>query len=904
MSRRFGILILTALVSLSFTLTGHAQETDRSTQAVSSTGLLPVYGVDFTFDPAWVDGARFPSQSAAYSNFGVNAVFKQVWDALKPSGFNVIRFPVDARDAQGAANRVANLCVWAKNNNVRLVPILTGADRGRPLGADYGANVSTFIKALLGNLRSGDGKYLEAYAQILGYQLENEMNHQGLHGAMQPDSARLRLLLAAGQLRRAEQEGLKQAGVNATPLIVNASFDCELIKARAIAGATLDDSAYAKAYESLKQFLSDLTASADIDLVSVDWFAGSLSAGGVDGFGQLLQRLSSDFAGKQLVFTTGFSTGFRSSEEQRKFYTLAFANLADYRTTAGADSPFIGVFFHESLNGKETGPAPPGPGLAGEIAKWDWPARADELARVWTGQGQSDALARWLHKVENNFGLLTLNGAATGNPTVIAQPGQEALQQINSSVSEANSAAPGAAADPSADSTPTAPTSEPVPAGEPGSTNQSSNSTWKTKAQVFLTTLLDHALDKLINKLSGNGTLSNGYQDAVDLGSNPPSGTPADYTGGPGSSPTDGNPAGAIRIESASAGSAGLRTGEAATFSVVLRNQGSTQLSGLMVALVDDTGELAQVSDVVVGPGASLDVQITWTPPETRTYEITVRVLDGFAQTIASAQLPLLSVAPGRVVVDPVRQNRPVGLPQFSLGLAAGLAVGQPAAVSLSVSNPYAYSFINLKTTLFVDGKRVEGKNLSGLLSKQNRSIQFASLSFPQAGSHEVKVTLEGVGAKKPLVGTITKQVLVSSTPVAPATPTKSGSAQPVTPVRPVVAPSGRDGAKAPAGSGGTQHDQPVSPIQPARTTQPAKLTEPVRPIQPAKPTAPVRPTQPPRLTEPVRPTQPPRSTQPPGPSAPPRTTQPTKPTQPPKTPPAPRPVQPARPKQPLVTRR
>jgi hypothetical protein len=82
----------------------HAQQVadKQDAQAISQTGLLPVYGVDFAFDTAWVDGERFLGQSADVPNFGVNAAFQKVWDALKPSGFNAIRFPVDARDAQNA----------------------------------------------------------------------------------------------------------------------------------------------------------------------------------------------------------------------------------------------------------------------------------------------------------------------------------------------------------------------------------------------------------------------------------------------------------------------------------------------------------------------------------------------------------------------------------------------------------------------------------------------------------------------------------------------------------------------------------------------------------------------------------------------------------------------------------
>ena len=95
---------LLMLLVLAASLCGHAQADagQPKEQAVSQTGLLPVYGVDFNFDPAWVDGASFPSQSAEHPNAGVNATFQQVWEALKPSGFNIMRVPLDVRDQPGA----------------------------------------------------------------------------------------------------------------------------------------------------------------------------------------------------------------------------------------------------------------------------------------------------------------------------------------------------------------------------------------------------------------------------------------------------------------------------------------------------------------------------------------------------------------------------------------------------------------------------------------------------------------------------------------------------------------------------------------------------------------------------------------------------------------------------------
>lgn len=510
---RFGLF--TACIALRLTTGSYSQEnlTRPNGQSISQTGLLPIYGVDLAVDAAWVDGVQFPSQSAGHPNYGVNAAFQQVWDALKSSGFNTVRFPVDVRDAQGGPNQVANLCIWAKNNNVRLVPILIGAGRGQPVGVDYASKVSAFVKGLLTALRGEKGENLESYKQILAYQLEDEMNHPGLHGAMLPQSAQLRLLQAASALRKAEQDGPKAESWKPTPLMVSASFDCELIKARAMAGVTLGDDAYAKAYASLKQFLVELAASAEIDMIGVDWFAGSVSAGSAEKFPTLLRSVAADLPGKQIVFLTGSSTGFRPAEDQRTFYAVAFANLADYRASEGVDSPFIGVFFHEALNGPEANPPAPTPNLLNEMKEWDWATKADDLVRLWNGEAKSDALVWWEKKVENNMGLLSLKPDSKGNATVITQPAQEGLNQIAAAIEEANTNA-AATADESVSST--------KPARSPsaaGATDSRTDAIVKERFQQGMMALLDRAFERLGNMISGTKA------DASDAGRSSPGGT-------------------------------------------------------------------------------------------------------------------------------------------------------------------------------------------------------------------------------------------------------------------------------------------------------------------------------------------------------------------------------------------
>src|SRR5579872_6825308 len=136
-----------------------------SVSAMPPAGLPSTYGVDLTFDPAWVDGAQPPGQAASSPTSGVNGQFQKMWDTLKPLGVNTLRIPIDVRDAKGSANRVANLCVWAKNNNARLLPILVDADRGQPLSAGYSADVAAFVRGMIAALRAGQN--VQVYPQIL-----------------------------------------------------------------------------------------------------------------------------------------------------------------------------------------------------------------------------------------------------------------------------------------------------------------------------------------------------------------------------------------------------------------------------------------------------------------------------------------------------------------------------------------------------------------------------------------------------------------------------------------------------------------------------------------------------------------------------------------------------------------
>lgn len=206
------------------------------------------------------------------------------------------------------------------------------------------------MTALLGALGGPDPQRLDAYGQVLAYQLERTMNDAAIHGRMPIEIAQLRLLQAAGALRKVEQEVAGPAGMLATPIMVDASFDAELSNAGLKATAPVQEPAYAKAYDALTQFLRELAASGEINLIGVEYQPGTVSAGDAGRFPALLRDLMTALPGQQIVLTTGFPSEFGTAEDQQRFHALAFANLADDRASEGVDAPFLGVIFREALS--------------------------------------------------------------------------------------------------------------------------------------------------------------------------------------------------------------------------------------------------------------------------------------------------------------------------------------------------------------------------------------------------------------------------------------------------------------------------------------------------------------------------------------------------------------------------
>jgi hypothetical protein len=910
----FTVWLLTMTLLLASAL--WPSEPDAAAQdapAVAQTGLLPIYGVDFNFDPAWVDGEKFPSQSEKFPHFGVNPAFQQVWEALKPLGFNALRFAIDVRDAKKAARRVANLCLWASQNNVKLLPVLVGAERNHSLGDGFASDTADFSKALLKTLRSEDGQYLAAYPQILAFQLEHQMNHAGLHDAMERVKAQKRLAEAARELRRTEEQVLAGSGLSPTPLLVNASFDYELVSARALAGAPLSEEAYAQAVGALHEFLKTFADTLEVDLIGVDWFPGSLSAGRVEQLPEVARQVMEALPGKQVVFTTGMSASFHTPDEQRQFYALAFANLADLRGSLGADAPFAGVFFHEALNGLEPKPAPD---LERALMSRERAAQADELLRLWRGEGDSKMMAWWWQKVENSLGLLTLARNRAGDIALQAQPPLESLQQVAATVDEANAALADANAIPEASPAEGEAVATDSPdAGESGSPAEtpakdapksSMKRALKERAQQATLLLLDYFMERLSRRLNRGQGGDSGGNNAGNYGNNPGGNAPA------------------VALELTRANvtwsPANPRLGEPAVFNIGLRNRSDADANGLVVAVTDEaTGLLAQQTDVAVARRSAQTVTLTWTPAAEGSYKPVVQVYDAAYsnQFIAPVALGALTITAGNAAGAsgggtrpvPPRVFQPAGGPQMrGLRISAGgqtaLRAGQPAVVEVTVANPYARSFSNVTARLLINNKETQTRSLGTLLPQQSRAVAFGNVLFPQAGAQEVKVLLESVGAKR-LTATLAQraQVLGVTTPPPPTStkPVSGGNkpgSRPIGTTRPIGSDRIIGGVSLPTEPKKTPTPGVGRPPTPAPTRSPRPSFTPMPgPTRPPMPPPPV-PTRPPRptVTPSPAPTRPPRPavTPIPVPTRPP-TPAPTRPPRPTVTP-SPAPTRPPRP--------
>lgn len=547
---RFWLLVLSVALLIVCAQCGFAQ------QSISQTGLLPIYGVDVP-------------------DAGTSAEFQKLWDALKGCGFNSVRFSVDVSKPETAANEIAQLCAWAKASNVYLLPVLKEGEAGKALPDTYAQHSAETVQNLAKLLLTGENK--QNYTQILAFQLESDPSKTALD--------------AASQLRKAETEALKDSGLDVTPVQMSMSFDQQLIAAQAEPGEALSDEMYGAAYASLKTLLAPLAASADVDLICVEWFPGS-----AERIAGLLDALKSDFPDKQTIFTTGCSTKSSPAEAQKQYLTAAFANAADYRTREGSAGTFLGIFLHKALGGDSMSPP---------------------------------------NSAEDNMGLFARKDEG-GAVSFAPLPGAEALLQIAGAVTDANTAASAEPASTDANATDTEATSSSATSSDSGSSGESFaaslGNTVKDRVKEGLAGLLDKVFQKLGDKIDSVGSdsgsssgYSSGYSDPYQSGGSSSS-TPLSVT-----------------LTKVDLAPASPKVGDQITCQATLQNAGGSAW-GLSAAVVDGQGYAldnnAQQSGISLDANGTKNVTLSW-PASAGKTSASVEVYDSTFNKLASAPVDI-----------------------------------------------------------------------------------------------------------------------------------------------------------------------------------------------------------------------------------------------------------------------
>jgi len=551
---------------------------------VSATGLLPIFGVGLDLDGL---------SSSASPDDAVASVQKLYDKYLKAAGFNVIQFPVEVKElGDKGAGRLAKLCVWAKANNVRLAPILIGATQGEALPGDFPDRVGSFAaKTVELTGKAGDA---QAYSQIMLYQLERPLNHPASHGPIEAAKAAEILKATVEKLHASEQTALAGTSLQATPVLVGASFDYELIRFGAIVNVALTDESYQQAYESLRGYLSAVLGTAAVDVVSLEWFPGSVSADAVDRFPDLVSKLQGDFPGKLLLIGTGYSTAAGSEQDQSKYYTQTFNNLSDLRTNQGVESSFAGILWRTAMDRPKGEPDPPSSKTLSELPQWNWSERASELTRMWNTPGADSKEMRWWYgRVESHFGLL-------GGSKDLGKPGEPKLSyQLLSHLKTSLTAA---AASTGAGEIATQLAS--TPGGAKGVAGAV-----KEKLQAALFGMLDAWIAKTAENFVSGGSSNGGGGGGESFdglggggggGAPPPPPTPSNMAdlAISGFEPVDAIVTGVVTP---------------LTFTVV--NNGTASATNVVLYLRENAStDLANSTPTVIGPSGTSTINVPWTP--------------------------------------------------------------------------------------------------------------------------------------------------------------------------------------------------------------------------------------------------------------------------------------------------
>lgn len=752
----------------------------------ATVGLLPIHGVAVDLDALPGDG-RGSDRTAAQATVALQSL----WDSyLKGAGFNVIGFPVDVHDlGERGAIRVARLCTWAKQNNVRLAPNLVGAPEGKPLPADYPQLAAAFVGKVIAELGAAGAP---AYAQIMLYQLGRPLNHPASHGPMEAAAASAVLKAAAESVRATEQAALAASGLQASPLLVSVSMDYELIRRGAIAHTPLTDESYQGAAEAASDWLATVLGAAPVEAVAVEWFPGSLSSEGVERMPDLMTRLQADLPGKLLLMDTGFSSAAGSDTAQARFYALALNNLCDLRARQGVDSPFAGILWRNAVDGGGAKPL-----TAEQIAKQDWGARAKDLDRMWTDPKADSKEARsWLAGIQSNFGLISR--ASSSGSGLAPKTAFVVISHLETALAKSPQASDALAA-----------VHELVASDGNGGVG--------TKIKSRLQSAMFGLLDAFLSK-----TAENLFADE------PP---PAPVAPGAAAALPD------VQIVDVGMLPASGTVNTPISIPVTLFNAGAAPATDAAVYLRDPSSDLAHSNPTVISPGATTTVQLTWTP--TRSGRVTGIALEAYCNNDADPQtnradLGELQVnagttppkppkhlgdfrgqiggvlatsnvttqtAPGFVHITDLSTSMVFATPAPGGGTGSGgggtgsagsaavrmapapgtgdgaasstasrpitPATSAPAPsggspVTMTLVNPFATAFHSTVATLRVDGQSIAERTLGTMLPGQSRSVSFTEWNPPHPGAYRVQVDLRGVGPQgKPLTSSATSQVVI-----------------------------------------------------------------------------------------------------------------------------------------------
>ncbi|NOT33907.1 MAG: hypothetical protein HOP12_07030 [Candidatus Eisenbacteria bacterium] len=762
----------------------------KASSAVAAAGLLPVHGILVDLDALAAPG-KSGARPSARSRDGAVEDLKKLWkDHLKVAGFNVVQFRIDVNDADARdAERLVELCAWAKVEGVRLAPCLVAGPIGSALTDDYSKRSAAFVAQVIEAARRAGDDGLASYAQIMLYALGRPLNHSASQGAVETATAVRVLKSAAEAIRTSEQQALAGTTLQPTPLSIDASFDYELIRHGAIVHTALTDDAYQQGYATLRDFLLAVVAQAPVEVVSVQWFPGSVSSEGVERLPDVVTRLQSDLPGKLLVIETGYSSAAGRDTAQARYYALAFQNLSDLRMTQGIDSPFAGIVWHSAFDRGDDNGKPEG-------ANVNWSERAGELTRMWNDP-RSDAKAarNWLDRVEGGLGVMS---RASATSTKVAP---KATLKLLASLDEAV----GRSAEQSGAN---------AAVRELTARGTGVGKQLKDRLQGAMLGLLDTWLAKT----------------ADDLFTTQPEQAAAPQT--PGEMPD-------VQIVGIGETPTGLKLGGSASIPISLFNAGFAPASNVVVYLKDgDAVDLSRSNPTTLSPGGTTTIEVQWTP--TRTGSFRAVMLDAYCDRDAdpSTNRALLgdvqvdpigggggtgggpkgthggfnvdmsgvlatadfrssaqsSSAPGFVAVEAfvtpmtfmtTTPSAPAGSSGGSTtaprtatagktaaaGVASGATMtmssgeggstmsartvtGTPSTpapapsvsepVAMTIVNPFPSAFTQATATLTVDDRVVATRSLGTILPKQRRTVSFAGWSPPAGGTYRVRVDVKG----------------------------------------------------------------------------------------------------------------------------------------------------------------